>query len=498
MTESRADVVTREDLVTFINAAFSATGQREFYGSAAGQRVSLAFLHEYVRGNYRRLYARALAAGVNHANTIEIIKGLLSSGRDLDRKNIAVAAEEDALIAAALRALPPHRALACLTALARDRVNNRRTRAIVKAFLNSRRDPIFDAVKYRAKIRTLTVHAHLRFDDEDERRAFLFRGWQKKQYVTPLFETFRAAHYADDALYDLPYSIAEGLALRRKVPRDVFLTRIAPRLTQNEKLRLQQTAAREGVVVDVDLSRASLTKLALYWLSLDVDVRVARRAEFADAFDGAARRAWSKSPFDLGRTALVLDRSWSSSGSSERRRRPLGTALAVAALVRVASRDVHTFWTTPVDDELMVTPRGQTAIARPLLDALETQPDVVLVVSDGVENDPPGAAAEVMRVWRQKVAPKSTTMVVHLNPVFSAADHAPVALGAGLITVGVRDAEDLAVALGFARVAAGRASLDELHRWLDARVAAFIGEAKHPTTTAATNENEETEPQEAP
>jgi len=474
MTESRADVVTREDLVTFINAAFSSTGQRDFYGDAHGQRVALSFLHEYVRGNYRRLYARTLAAGVNHFNTVEIIKGLLSSGADLDRRDVVVAREEDALIAAALRALPPQRALSCLTALARARVNNRRTRAIVKAYLQSRRDQAFDAVKYRAKIRALTVHAHLRFADDDERRSFLFRGWQKQRYVTPLFETFRAAHYADDALYALPFSIAEGLAMRRRVPRDVFLANIAPMMTQHEKLRLQEAAAREGVVVDVDLKKASLTKLALYVLSLDLEERERRRDELTQALDGAARRAWQRQPFDLERTALVLDRSYSSSGSNERRRRPLGVALAVAALTRVAAKQTHTVWTTPVDDELLVTPRGQTAIARPLLDAIDTGADLVIVVSDGVENDPAGAANEVVRVWRAKVAPKNAAMIVHLNPVFSAADHAPVPLGDDIVTIGVRDAEDLPTALGFARVAAGRASLDELHGWLDARVAAFI------------------------
>lgn len=482
--ESRADVVTREDLVSFINAAFSSTGQRDFYGDAAGQRVALSFLHEYVRVNYRRLYARTLAAGVNHFNAVEIVKGLLRSGRELDRRDVDIAREEDALIAAALRALPPQRALSCLSALARERVNNRRTRAVIRAFLQSRRDQAFDAVKYRSKVRALTVHAHLRFAVDDERQRFLFRGWQQQQYTTPLFETFRAAHYADEALYRLPYSIAEGLAHRRRIPREVFLKNITPMMTWLERVRLQETAAREGVVVDVDLSRAPLTKLCSYLLALPLDERERRRAELTAALDGAARRAFVRQPFALGKTAVVLDRSYSSSGSSERRRRPLAVALGVHALVQAASTSMSTHWSTPVDDVLLVQPRGQTSLARPLLQALSTSPDIVIVVSDGVENDPPGGATEVLRVWREKVATPAqrSTVVVHLNPVFSAADHAPTALGDGIVTIGVRDAEDLPVALGFARVAAGQADLAELHRWLDARVVRFIGTAS-PTTT---------------
>src|SRR5690349_16667910 len=117
--------VTREDLVTFINACFACTGQREFYADARGQAVSIDFLHAYILGNYRRLYARALAAGINHYNQAEIIARLLASGKDAPA---AHRAEEGALIAAALRALPTHRAYHVLESLRARRVNNRRAR----------------------------------------------------------------------------------------------------------------------------------------------------------------------------------------------------------------------------------------------------------------------------------------------------------------------------------------------------------------------------------
>ena len=76
--------VAREDLVTFINACFACSGQREFYSDDQGQAVSIDFLHAYVAGNYRRLYARTLAAGVNHFNRARIVTELLASSRHLD------------------------------------------------------------------------------------------------------------------------------------------------------------------------------------------------------------------------------------------------------------------------------------------------------------------------------------------------------------------------------------------------------------------------------
>ena len=71
-----ADEVAREDLLTFFDAVFVSTGQAEFF-TEGDQRLGLGFLHEYVRGNYRRLYARLLAVGVNHFNVAQIIIGLL-------------------------------------------------------------------------------------------------------------------------------------------------------------------------------------------------------------------------------------------------------------------------------------------------------------------------------------------------------------------------------------------------------------------------------------
>ena len=69
---SRLEKLERDDLVTFINACNACTRQAEFYSDDKGQGVSIEFLHEYILGNYRRLYARTLVAGINQFN-----KGLI-------------------------------------------------------------------------------------------------------------------------------------------------------------------------------------------------------------------------------------------------------------------------------------------------------------------------------------------------------------------------------------------------------------------------------------
>src|SRR5262249_13314276 len=150
--------VTREDLFTFVSACFACTGQREFYTDGRGQSVSIQFLHEYVIGNYRRLYARVLACGINHSNQAHIVFRRLATGKDT---RPADRAEEGALIGRALERLPTNRAMRLIERLARERVNNRRARAVVARLLEREDVRDFRAVKYRRRFLRGARHAHL-------------------------------------------------------------------------------------------------------------------------------------------------------------------------------------------------------------------------------------------------------------------------------------------------------------------------------------------------
>ncbi|MCA9685365.1 MAG: hypothetical protein KC457_24510, partial [Myxococcales bacterium] len=92
---SQLTKLERDDLVTFINACNACTRQAEFYSDAKGQGVSIEFLHEYILGNYRRLYARTLVAGINQFNRGQIIAHLLAAGAPDDPQQRA---EEGALM----------------------------------------------------------------------------------------------------------------------------------------------------------------------------------------------------------------------------------------------------------------------------------------------------------------------------------------------------------------------------------------------------------------
>jgi len=462
----------REDLVMFINTCFAATNQNEFYNDGFSETVSVAFLHEYVLHNYRTVYARSLAANINHFNQAVIIVNLLAAGAPSD---LHLRREENELITVALRRLPANRAFTLLQQLSHRQINNRRSRAIAKCYLKQRPEPAFDAVKYRRQYRAIVRHTHNDVGDDFSR--FLFNYKQQTSFTTPLFEVFRKAHYAQSAVYELPYTIAESLAARHNINRAEFLRKIEHKLTRTERLRLQNAAAKAAgkpVTIAFDPKTASLTRLVIYVLSLSISEKTERADEFHTMLCAAAQREVSGLTEKFGKVALLADCSRSSSGSREKARRPLAVAIAAAYLLEAASTSLHVFWapqpslssTTGKDYAFLIPAKGQTALAAPLIDALESEPQLLVIVSDGWENDPPLTVAGVVQAARAKIPGVDKINIVHANPVFDPGHFSPKPLSSHIATVGLRDAEDIIVMIEFAAFASGVRDLAALEAYL--------------------------------
>ncbi|MEV0643807.1 hypothetical protein AB0I28_00950 [Phytomonospora sp. NPDC050363] len=469
--ETAADLVAAEDVLLFVNAALTATGQREFHAEAGRQRLSLDFLHSYMLGNYRELYSGVLALGVNDHNAAMIVHRLLATGAEATPEQRRA---EGPLIARRLATLPPQRVYRLFRRLRADKVNNRRTRRIMRDWLAARPDPAFDAVKYRAGLKATLRHAHLPPRDP-EVGTFLFSPGGRGRYSTPLLDAWRRAHYEQAALYELPYTVAEGFAAKHRVPRKVFLERIAPRMTRAEGQRMRETAVRSGAPIPApDLSAMPLTRLAAYVLSLSLDDRAGRRTELTCALRAAALRVAGERAGTWGEVAAVLDDSFSSYGSGEKRRRPLAVALAAHHLLEALAVKYTPLWTSGREDALLVHPYGTTPLGRRILDALEHGPQRLVIVSDGWDNAPAGLAAEVLRIWRTRLDPHHRTRVVHLNPVYDAAGFDVRRLSPSVPTAGVRDAEDLPALVELARFAEGGTGLAELTAYLAERAARML------------------------
>ncbi len=165
---------------------------------------------------------------------------------------------------------------------------------------------------------------------------------------------------------ELPFSVAEGFAAKHGMKREVFLKRAAPRMTRLERLRTQEQRVVGDRRPDVDLTAMPLTRLASYVLSLGFTQRAERRAELTGALRAAARRAAGAHAGSWGRVHAVLDDSFSSSGSGQKRRRPLAVALACHHLLEAlaAPGAYRGLWTSGAGDALLVRPWGPTRWAR--------------------------------------------------------------------------------------------------------------------------------------
>ncbi|ALG08755.1 hypothetical protein [Kibdelosporangium phytohabitans] len=460
-------LIAAEDMLMFVNAAITSSGQREFHSSAQEQQLSLGFLHEYMIGNYRDLYAATLALDINDHNAVLIAHRLLATPGDTDLEQRRL---EGALIGRRLCLVAPQQVYRLLRGLRQSRVNNRRTRAIVRDWLAHRPDPAFDAVKYRSQLKRALRHTHPEPSDS-ELGDFLFGG--RPRYETPILETWRRAHYEQASVYELPYTVAEGFAAKHKIDRSTFLERIAPRMTRGEQLRTQATAERNDAGIAVDLTRMPLTRLASYALSLPLSERAGRRTELTGALRAAAARVAGRDAGRWGRVVAVLDDSFSTYGSGQKRRRPLAVALACSLLFEALADTYVPLWTSGRTDALLAYPYGVTALGERVLDGLDHGPDRLLIVSDGWDNAPAGMAAEVLRVWRTRLDPEHKVSVVHLNPVYDAGTFDVKGLG-HVPTVGVRDAEDVPALVEFARFTEGRAGLADLRAHFDDRVSRFL------------------------
>ncbi|GAA2051506.1 hypothetical protein GCM10009839_68120 [Catenulispora yoronensis] len=474
-----ADLVAAEDVLLFVNAATASTGQREFYDTADEQAMSLEFLHEYMLYNYRDLYAASLALGINDHNALMAIRGLLETARNATPGQKAT---EGTLIARRLLTLPPPRVFRLFKDLRRHGVNNRRTRAIVRDWIKGLESPAYHAVKYRSGFKAGLKHAHIDIGD-GELRDFLFGPLAHKPYTTPILETWRQAHYTSSALYKLPYTVAEGFAAKHGIDREVFLARISDRMTPLEKLRTGEDPVDPLALLNESAKYHGpqqipwLTRLAVRVLALPLDERAARRAELTEGLRRFAAVEAGELAGTWGRVTAVLDDSFSSFGSPVKRRRPLAVALACHFLLEaLAAPGQYTpLWMSGRKDPLLTYPGGPTPLGLRLIDALETGPDRIVVVSDGWDNSPPGLAGEVLRVWRARLDPEQRVDVVHVNPVFDADTLDVRALSPDAPSVGIRDAEDLVSLVELAQFAQGLLGLPELMAYLDGRVRRYLG-----------------------
>jgi len=276
----------------------------------------------------------------------------------------------DRVAAWLLRVLAPEQVLTVFLALRRSRANHKHTaRAILRYLLNH------PQIEELARLRRPSVVDSL----EHALGKNTFRGACKKLAETEANETL--LHHAADkarATAVLAFLAGRGPCPESRHPGESLVAlQAAPTVAPRERPRTI-TATNRGDI--------AATLVHIYQGGANADLK--------SALNGYVEQAAAELPRFDGTVALVLDASASTRGYGEREYCVISQSQALRLVLEKCCPSLRVF--PEVAARELPQPEGDTDLALSLLDAVQTDPDLVVVVSDGYENVNPGDLARVV------------------------------------------------------------------------------------------------------
>lgn len=348
--------------------------------------------------------------------------------------------------------MQPNRMIKLFASFPEYGINNARARKTILPFILNSNNLEWWAVKYKQKLRTALNHcwgqkmtsAIKRILGKKRRTAkekdilsayigeYLVKPVSTKKskdvlecisfilgvkgtYTLTLFKKFNAAKKDFKEAQGLPKEVIEGIrsTYHPDVKKDELLAVAEKSMTQKERKLSQAQATRSGAK-DIKWNPFSqpLVDLFLYVYrmgKMDVDVR--------KAIGTKAKNAGQALPFRYPKVGIILDNSFSASGSAEQKLRPLAVSESLVEMLKYTATD-KCFVETVSGGNVGSRPKGETNLASPLIRLLKQDVDVIFVISDGYENAPEGRFAEVLKIAQDKL--DITVPVYHFNPVAAA------------------------------------------------------------------------------
>ena len=447
----------------FINMSMTSTLQEEFYTKKDEQTKKSLKLHDDMFTNSRKIYSMTLLLPINDIHKACIIKNLI--------KNINISKVEkefeNNLILDILKKLPTNRAYKTLHMLAQNKINNSRVRWLMRQFLYERKNLRFETLKYKRLMSVIVKHAHIntgRLVHDKEIDYFLFldkidkaTGKKKKTLITDkLFQTYIRAGKDRNAVFDLPYSVAEGFKNLHNISDEEFMSKVKDKLTEGEKRKVQRRAQKAGVEVQLDLSKQDPINILKLLRNKDIDVKNINKSALED-FEKACERDAKQlyDYFTFKNIKIVLDNSGSMYGSDEKKFHPISVAEAVANVLKYLS-DESEIISVPNEGNFLTKVDGESKIADGILKALEgvdlENDSLVVIISDGYENSPAGLSNQILTVFKKKIDKKEKVIIIHLNPVFASESENIKKLSDVIQTFGIRDTRQLFIVLMLALI----------------------------------------------
>jgi hypothetical protein len=445
-----------ESLISLTNFAGVATGRATHYNSLEEQREAERVLHKAVFDLDRGVYGLSmLLPGVTDYSKMRAVTALLGN-RWNSKASIITREQENLILNKLVYSLPPQRVFKLFCQLRDKKVNNNRTRKVILSYILNSPNLELWAVKYRSKIRKSLEHAWgkrttgiiksiIRQPNWDnwgteeisisskyvgkylemktppeyllEELLYFILGNTGRIFNSPLLSAFQNAKTDISAGAKLPKEVLEGLrsTYHKDVTQKQLLELIKGNLTTTQKRLVQKKAKTEGVEVEFDPRRYSLLELYIYAFEMGMT------GEIFKAIQHKANAVAKSLPFKFKSVGIVLDDSYSMSGSEEQKLRPMALALGIKDVVSYSGRIPYILSVSgsrnfnPLGS--LLKPKGATDLATSFVMILAKKPEAIFIISDGYENSPSGRVAEVLDIAERK---GFCPTVYHINPVAAA------------------------------------------------------------------------------
>jgi hypothetical protein len=433
----------------FLDFTGAATNRATHYNSIEEQQEAERAIHKTIFDVDRSIYGLLmLLPGITDHSKMRACTALLgnkSNGQD----TLLPFDREKEIISRLVDSLPPQRSLKMFNEFKKKRINNTRTRKQILKFILNSPNLEYWSVKYRKKLRDVLVHCwgerkagivrniiktmehaedvnatenyflrsalsncsnpHMDFD------AFMFCiSFILGDYVNlnklPLIKAFNETKSDISKGNKLPLETLQGIrsTYHKDTTQKEILEIAKDSLTKTQKKQVQKKAQKEGVQIEFNPFRHSISELYIYAYEMGMS------REIRKAIDTKAKKAAETLPFRFNSVGILVDDSHSMSGSDQQKLRPMAMALAMKDILKNTAPVYENIYVNENSSVGTPRPKGGTDLANGMLTLLEMGVDVVFILSDGYENSPSGRLAEVLRLVRKT---GNKTPVYHINPV---------------------------------------------------------------------------------
>jgi hypothetical protein len=442
-------------VMSLMNLSGVDIGRSTHYNTPEEAEKARAALHQTLFSFDRTIYGCLFCLdGVTDFARQKAIKVLLSNPWRDTSNTLLTIDHERKIIEYLIKSLKPYQVFNIFLEMKNDRVNNSRlSKAIMRYILNS---PKLDfwAVKYRRKLKLIFKHCWTDYNTRVIKSILMkltlnadeSRGLRNHIFKYIDLNTKRPGHWNmvkesvsfilgndiekpkspviksyEDSKIDIEkgtlvpleilYQVRSTYHMDTSTKADV-LKITKKTMTSKQTMRVQKSAKKAGTKVAFNPKSLPMVDLLIYAYEMGMT------EEILKALDEKAKKAASTLPFKFNNVGILVDASFSMSGSESTKMRPIATALALARmLANVGRKHMTVFAGGQSIPNQMIRPYGETDLANGLIDLLENEPDSIFIISDGYENAPAGRVAEVIELVEELGL---HLPIYHLNPVSAA------------------------------------------------------------------------------